>query len=139
MQMYQVCCTLQIADCNSNCHKQITLGGLQEVVSGSQTNIKAKQESLLKTASQTHPYMQPTLYNRYCHSRTLFQHSSYSYSHIILNPMEEFYSLLRRGSSICYINPLCDLTLLSGFTPPEKKKTCEPLRRREGILRECLT
>lgn len=121
MQMYQVCCTLQIADCNSNCHKQITLGGLQEVVSGSQTNIKAKQESIPKTARQTHPYMQPTLYNTTVTAEHYSNTHPTAIGHIILNPMEEFYSLLRGGSSICYINPLCNLTLLSGFTPPEKK------------------
>lgn len=136
MQMYQVCCTLQIADCNSNCHKQITQGGLQEVVSGSQTNVKAKQESLLKTASQTHPYMQPTLYNRYCHSRTLFQHSSHSYrpynikphGGILLSPPQRLYQSAVRSYITQRIHPT-----------RKKKKTCEPLRRREGILRECLT
>ena len=110
MQMYQVCRTLQIADCNSNCHKQITLGGLQ-VVSGSQTNVKAKQESIPKTASQTHPYMQPTLYNRYCHSRTLFQHSSYSYrpynikphGGILLSPPQRFKHLLYQSAVRSYI------------------------------------
>lgn len=48
--------------------------------------------------------------------------------------MEEFYFFFRRG----YINSLCDFILFSGFILFEKKKFCEFLRRREGILRDCL-
>lgn len=117
MQMYQVCCTLQIADCNSNCHKQITLGGLQEVVSGSQTNVKALSG---RVSQRQRARLIPTC-SLHCTTGTVTaEHYSNTHptaiGHIILNPMEEFYSLLRRG----YINPLCDLTLLSGFTSPEK-------------------
>lgn len=55
--------------------------------------------------------MQPTLYNRYCHSRTLFQHSSYSYrpynikphGGILLSPPQRFKHLLYQSAVRSYI------------------------------------